>query len=71
MGSSGMAHVAKGYPLYYDAVNEKGLGMAGLELLWEMQPTGRRSRIGTTWPSSSLSLGTGEMRVRKGGTGTS
>ncbi|MBP3435397.1 MAG: choloylglycine hydrolase [Clostridia bacterium] len=26
----GMAHMADGYPLYYDAVNEKGLGMAGL-----------------------------------------
>ena len=26
----GMAFVAEGYPLYYDAVNEKGLGMAGL-----------------------------------------
>lgn len=26
----GMAHMAGGYPLYYDAVNEKGLGMAGL-----------------------------------------
>ena len=26
----GMAHIAGGYPLYYDAVNEKGLGMAGL-----------------------------------------
>lgn len=26
----GMAHVVDGYPLYYDAVNEKGLGMAGL-----------------------------------------
>ncbi len=26
----GMAHIADGYPLYYDAVNEKGLGMAGL-----------------------------------------
>lgn len=26
----GIAHVADGYPLYYDAVNEKGLGMAGL-----------------------------------------
>ncbi len=25
----GMAHVADGYPLYYDCVNEKGLGMAG------------------------------------------
>ena len=26
----GMAHVADGYPLYYDAINEKGLSMAGL-----------------------------------------
>lgn len=26
----GMAHISGGYPLYYDAVNEKGLGMAGL-----------------------------------------
>ena len=26
----GMAHVSGGYPLYYDAVNEKGLCMAGL-----------------------------------------
>lgn len=26
----GMAYVAEDYPLYYDAVNEKGLGMAGL-----------------------------------------
>ncbi len=26
----GMAHIAGTYPLYYDAVNEKGLGMAGL-----------------------------------------
>ncbi len=26
----GMAHVAGGYPLYYDGVNEKGLAMAGL-----------------------------------------
>lgn len=26
----GMAHVTKGYPLYYDAVNEAGLCMAGL-----------------------------------------
>jgi len=29
----GMAYVAKGYPLYYDAVNEKGLGMAGLNFI--------------------------------------
>lgn len=26
----GIAHVAEGYPLYYDAVNEKGVCMAGL-----------------------------------------
>lgn len=26
----GIGHVANGYPLYYDAVNEKGLAMAGL-----------------------------------------
>lgn len=29
----GMAHIADGYPLYYDAVNEKGLGMAGLNFV--------------------------------------
>ncbi|MBR5269731.1 MAG: choloylglycine hydrolase [Anaerotignum sp.] len=26
----GMAHVAEGYPLYYDGMNEKGVAMAGL-----------------------------------------
>lgn len=29
----GMAHVENEYPLYYDAVNEKGLGMAGLNFV--------------------------------------
>ena len=29
----GMAHMDGGYPLYYDAVNEKGLGMAGLNFV--------------------------------------
>lgn len=29
----GVAHVAENYPLYYDAVNEKGLGMAGLNFV--------------------------------------
>ena len=29
----GMAHVAGDYPLYYDAMNEKGLGMAGLNFV--------------------------------------
>lgn len=29
----GIAHIEGGYPLYYDAVNEKGLGMAGLNFV--------------------------------------
>lgn len=29
----GMAHIAEGYPLYYDGINEKGLGMAGLNFV--------------------------------------
>ena len=29
----GMAYVAGDYPLYYDAVNEKGVGMAGLNFV--------------------------------------
>ena len=29
----GMAHIADNYPLYYEAVNEKGLGMAGLNFV--------------------------------------
>ena len=29
----GMAHVADGYPMFYDAVNEKGLAMAGLNFV--------------------------------------
>lgn len=29
----GMAHVADDYPLYYEAFNEKGLGMAGLNFV--------------------------------------
>ncbi len=29
----GMAHVAEDYPLYYEAVNEAGLGMAGLNFV--------------------------------------
>lgn len=29
----GMAHVVEDYPLYYDAINEKGLGMAGLNFV--------------------------------------
>ena len=29
----GMACVAEGYPLYFDGINEKGLGMAGLNFV--------------------------------------
>lgn len=29
----GMAYVTDGYPLYYDGINEKGLGMAGLNFV--------------------------------------
>lgn len=29
----GMAHISKNYPLYYDAINEKGLGIAGLNFV--------------------------------------
>lgn len=29
----GMAYVTEGYPLYYDAINEKGLAMAGLNFV--------------------------------------
>lgn len=29
----GMAHIADGFPLFYDAVNEKGLAMAGLNFV--------------------------------------
>ena len=29
----GTAHVSDGYPLYYEAVNERGLGMAGLNFV--------------------------------------
>jgi penicillin V acylase-like amidase (Ntn superfamily) len=42
----GMAYVAGEYPLYYDAVNEKGLGIA-------MQSTTRRRMAKATSPSLS------------------
>jgi len=37
----GMAHVADHYPLYYDAVNEKGLGIAGLNFVGNAMYHGR------------------------------
>lgn len=43
----GTAHMEDGYPLYYDAVNEKGLGMAGLSFprsaRYEAYREGRRN----------------------------
>ena len=41
----GMAHVSGGYPLYYDAINEKGLGMAGLNFVGKCQPVFPYSRF--------------------------
>lgn len=44
----GMACVSEGYPLYYDAVNEKGLGMAGLNFVgnaYYPKPEGGRENI--------------------------
>ncbi len=53
----GMACVAQEYPLYYDAVNEKGLGMAGLNFvgMLVMRRLRRRERIISLY--SSLFLG--------------
>ena len=39
----GMAHVAADYPLYYDAINEKGLGMAGLNFVGQRKISGGRA----------------------------
>ncbi len=36
----GIAHIAQNYPLYYDAVNEKGLCMAGLNFVGNAHYTG-------------------------------
>ena len=33
----GMAYVTENYPLYYEAVNEKGLGIAGLNFVGNAQ----------------------------------
>lgn len=46
----GMAHVSDGYPLYYDAVNEKGLGMAGLNFVGNavyQKPAPERDNVDT------------------------
>lgn len=44
----GMAHVAEDYPLYYEAVNEKGLGVAGLNFVGNacyFKPDGSRDNV--------------------------
>lgn len=44
----GMAHVAGGYPLYYDAMNEKGLCMAGLNFVGNavyFQPDSKKENV--------------------------
>ena len=46
----GMAYVAGDYPLYYDAINEKGLGMAGLNFVGnaayqEVDESGERDSV--------------------------
>ena len=51
----GTAHVADGFPLYYDAVNEKGHGMAGSTLSATLNtprssPIGRISRSLSSFP---------------------
>ena len=33
----GMAYIVGDYPLYYDAINEKGVGMAGLNFVGNME----------------------------------
>lgn len=42
----GMAFVIKGYPLFYDAINEDGLGMAGLNFPYncDFKPAGKTGR---------------------------
>lgn len=52
----GMAHVVGNYPLYYDAINEKGLGMAGLNLL-EMQYIRNCQMKRKMWHSMNLFCG--------------
>lgn len=46
----GMAYVCEGYPLYYDAINEHGLAMAGLNFVGNAKynaPTDRADNIAT------------------------
>ena len=71
----GMACVAQEYPLYYDAVNEKGLGMAGLNFVgnacYAASPAkGKDSFIGCSptgkgpLRSNRFGRGSGFMKIR-------
>ena len=51
----GMAHVAEEYPLYYEAVNEKGLGMAGLNFVGPVMENMRK--MPKMWRHMSLFRG--------------
>lgn len=49
----GMAYVVADYPLYYDAINEKGLGMAGLNFVGNaVYQKGKRAK--RMWRSLNL-----------------
>lgn len=52
----GMAHVAENYPLYYDAMNEKGLCMAGLNFVGNANIQIRK-QMPKTWRNLSLFRG--------------
>lgn len=56
----GMAHVAEEYPLYYEAVNEKGLGMAGLNFVGNAC-YGEYEERPKMWRHMSLSVGIGGL----------
>ena len=62
----GTAHVADGFPLYYDAVNEKGLGMAGLNFVGSAQCRGR-PRSGEYRAVRVYSPAAGPLRDARGG----
>lgn len=62
----GMAHMAGGYPLYYDAMNEKGLGMAGLNFVGNAAYA-KPFPVRTTWPRLNSPLDFGPMRRYSGG----
>ncbi|MBR5260673.1 MAG: linear amide C-N hydrolase [Oscillospiraceae bacterium] len=47
----GVAHLSEGIPLYYDAVNEHGLAMAGLS--FRILPSTLRVRVRKFLPTSS------------------